>query len=138
MLRHYAIPVPEKGCNAVALLELRVVPDEAASITVQPGNAEIVDGVVVDGTFVPDYDFVASTRSIQRWDDFVAYMTDEYEVGADQELAQQFAGGLVRYLYLQHKGLRPALLPDVAPESPSEPVAPEDVPTDPPAPVEEP
>lgn len=108
----YWLPEEERGCNAI---ELRRVDWGAHgwAIEFQPGVAVADEAQQPDpATFVPDPDFKLQGRTVKDPADFVAWLDEQTQTAPTVE--QHFAGGLMAYLWLQHKGIRP--LPFVEPE----------------------
>lgn len=103
----YWLPEVERGCNAIQLLRV----DWGAhgwAIEFQPGNATPgADGQPNPATFAPDPDLAIIGRTVRDVSDFSAWLEEQSAPLAPTTL-MHFTVGLMRYLWMQHKGLRPA------------------------------
>jgi len=115
---HYALPIEERGCNAVEFREanlrdgfLAVQPGTATleggnEIEVAPGVYALMGASVVEGTFVSaDPEVGRQTMQIDAaaFDAWYAEQTPDANDGARQQLVS----GLMRYAWLARHGLLP-------------------------------
>lgn len=107
MKRYYWLPEAERDNNCVYLRRIDLVEHTGQwAVTITPGTATAgVDGEPDPDTFVGDGDIPERGETVQEPARFAAWLTAQPVTTEDAE--QHFVGGLMKYLWLQRKGLLP-------------------------------
>lgn len=103
--KHYALPAPEKGCIGVELFNL-----DALNLSARfHGGTGTVDasGIVDPDSFAVDLEIQTMTLQVENRDRFADWYANHYTPSAADSPIQQFASGLLLYLYLQRKDALP-------------------------------
>lgn len=102
---HYALPETEKDCNAVRLVHCDVV---SGTVEVQGGTATVDPATTIPDpeTFAVERDVRASVQTVADPAHFHAWYAEQ-EHSLEDTPAQQVVSALMKYLWLQRRGLLP-------------------------------
>jgi hypothetical protein len=107
--KHYALPVLDKGCNAIEVFHCDLI---HLTLRVHGGTGTIVDGFVETDSFQPDMELQTLSLQVEWRDRFAYWYENHYTPNPADNGAQQFVSGLALYLWLQRRDELPPFVPE--------------------------